>query len=85
MAEWLWVVLGLLVLFTAVGGITGKLLGLLMRVVFRLGIGILLLLVGNYIGGITSFSLPINLASIAIAGILGVPGLLLLVYLCLTF
>ncbi|MEN6327751.1 MAG: pro-sigmaK processing inhibitor BofA family protein [Syntrophomonas sp.] len=41
-------------------------------------IGIILLLLSNYIGAYFAFELPINIITVLIAGFLGIPGIILL-------
>ncbi|MDD2620210.1 MAG: pro-sigmaK processing inhibitor BofA family protein [Syntrophomonadaceae bacterium] len=41
-------------------------------------IGIVLLLLSNYIGAYFAFEIPINIITVLIAGFLGVPGIILL-------
>lgn len=55
---------------------------LLRQIVVRSGLGLLLLLVVNAIGAFLTFNLPINLATVGIAGLLGAPGMALIAYMC---
>ncbi|MDD3268954.1 MAG: pro-sigmaK processing inhibitor BofA family protein [Syntrophomonadaceae bacterium] len=41
-------------------------------------VGVILLLLSNYIGGYFAFVLPINIITVLIAGFLGIPGIILL-------
>lgn len=41
-------------------------------------IGVILLLLSNYIGAYFAFQLPINIITVLIAGFLGIPGIILL-------
>ncbi len=41
-------------------------------------VGIILLLLSNYIGAYFAFALPINIITVLIAGFLGIPGIILL-------
>jgi len=51
---------------------------LLWKLVINSMFGLLLLLLTNFIGSYFAFMLPINLATVLIAGFLGIPGILLL-------
>lgn len=52
---------------------------LLWKLLINSAIGIILLLIVNYIGGYFDFSLPINIITVLVAGFLGIPGILLLI------
>lgn len=41
-------------------------------------IGVILLLLSNYIGSYFAFDIPINIITVLIAGFLGIPGIILL-------
>lgn len=51
---------------------------LLWKLVFNSAIGLVLLIVVNYLGAYVAFSIPINIITVLIAGFLGVPGVVLL-------
>lgn len=51
---------------------------LLWKLIINSLFGVLLLLLTNFIGSYFAFMLPINLATVLIAGFLGIPGILLL-------
>ena len=52
---------------------------LLWKLLINSAIGIILLLIVNYIGVYFDFSLPINIITVLVAGFLGIPGILLLI------
>ncbi|NLB17906.1 MAG: SigmaK-factor processing regulatory BofA [Syntrophomonadaceae bacterium] len=54
---------------------------LIVKLVVKSGIGIALIVIFNFLGGIASLALPFNPATVLIAGFLGIPGLMLLTYL----
>jgi|LSQX01.2.fsa_nt_gb inhibitor of the pro-sigma K processing machinery len=54
---------------------------LIVNLVVKSGIGIALIVIFNFLGGIASLALPFNPATVLIAGFLGIPGLMLLTYL----
>ncbi len=69
----------LLVILYIVAQVFLKPIKLLWKLVFNSAIGLILLLVVNYLGAFLSFKIGINLISVLIAGFLGIPGLLLLI------
>jgi len=73
------VILFLIILF--------KVLAAPIRLIFKLlinaGMGFLMLLVVNIIGGFFDFSLGISLFNAVVAGVLGVPGILFMIILLL--
>ncbi|HOB11844.1 MAG TPA: pro-sigmaK processing inhibitor BofA family protein [Syntrophomonadaceae bacterium] len=69
----------LLVILYLVAQVFMKPIKLLWKLLFNSAVGLILLLVVNYIGGYFHFSLPINIITVLIAGFLGLPGILLLV------
>jgi inhibitor of the pro-sigma K processing machinery len=69
----------LLVILYLVAQVFMKPIKLLWKVVFNSAVGLILLLIVNYIAGYFGFSLPINIITVLIAGFLGLPGILLLV------
>lgn len=52
---------------------------LLWKLVINSAVGLVLLLLANYLGTFFEFSLPVNVVSVLLAGFLGIPGVLLLV------
>ncbi|KUG02553.1 inhibitor of pro-sigmak processing bofa [hydrocarbon metagenome] len=52
---------------------------LLWKLIINSAVGVMLLLIINFIGAYFSFILPVNLITILIAGFLGIPGLMLLI------
>lgn len=52
---------------------------LLWKLLINSVMGLLLLVVVNYIGSFFAFVLPINLITVLISGFLGIPGILMLI------
>lgn len=69
----------LLVILYLVAQVFMKPIKLLWKLLFNSAVGLILLLVVNYIAGYFSFSLPINIITVLIAGFLGLPGIILLI------
>lgn len=69
----------LLVILYLIAQVFMKPIKLLWKLLFNSVVGLILLLLANYIGGYLHFSLPINIITVLIAGFLGLPGILLLV------
>lgn len=69
----------LLVILYLVAQVFMKPIKLLWKLLFNSAVGLVLLLVVNYIAGYFDFSLPINIITVLIAGFLGLPGIFLLV------
>ena len=69
----------LLVILYLVAQVFMKPIKLLWKLLFNSAVGLILLLVVNYIAGYFSFSLPINVITVLIAGFLGLPGIILLI------
>lgn len=69
----------LLVIVLIIAQLIMKPLKLVWKLIINSVIGLVLLMLTNYIGAFFSFSLPLNVLTILIAGFLGVPGILLLV------
>ena len=69
----------LLVILYLVAQVFMKPIQLLWKLLFNSAVGLILLLVVNYIAGYFSFSLPINVITVLIAGFLGLPGIILLI------
>lgn len=69
----------LLVILYIIAQVFMKPVKLVWKLLINSLIGIILLLIANYIGGYFSFDLPINIMTVLIAGFLGIPGIILLV------
>lgn len=69
----------LLVILYIVAQVFLKPLKLLWKLLFNSALGLILLVVVNYLGAFFSFKIGINIITILIAGFLGIPGILLLV------
>lgn len=69
----------LLVILYLVAQVFMKPIKLLWKLLFNSAIGLVLLLIVNYVAGYFDFSLPINIITVLIAGFLGIPGILLLI------
>lgn len=69
----------LLVILYIVAQVFLKPIKLLWKLIFNSAIGLVLLVIVNYVGSFVSFKIAINLITVLIAGFLGVPGILLLV------
>jgi len=69
----------LLIILYMVAQVFLKPVKLLWKLLINSAIGLVLLLLVNYIGAFLEFSLPINIISVLIAGFLGIPGVLLLI------
>lgn len=69
----------LLVILYIVAQVLMKPVKLLWKLILNSGIGIILLLVVNFLGAYFNFTLPINVITVLTAGFLGIPGVLLLV------
>ena len=54
---------------------------ILSKIVYRLIIGVIVLLAINVIGGVFKFNISLNLLSAFVVGYLGIPGIILLVVL----
>jgi inhibitor of the pro-sigma K processing machinery len=72
-------ILFLLVIIFIISQLIMKPLNLVWKLIINSIIGLVLLLLTNYIGAYFSFSLPLNILTVLISGFLGVPGILLLV------
>jgi inhibitor of the pro-sigma K processing machinery len=68
----------LIVLVAVFAQILMKPIKLIWKLLVNSAIGLLLLLVANFIGQYFDLSLPINIVTVLMAGFLGVPGILLL-------
>lgn len=69
----------LLVIIYIIAQIIMKPIKLLWKLIFNSAIGLVLLIVSNYLGAYFDFSIPINIITILIAGFLGLPGIFLLI------
>lgn len=69
----------LLVILYIVAQVFLKPIKLLWKLILNSAIGLVLLLVVNYIGAFFSFKIAINIITVLIAGFLGIPGILLLI------
>jgi len=69
----------LLVILYVIAQIFVKPVKLLWKLVINSIIGLVLLLLVNYLGAFWNFSLPVNIISVLIAGFLGIPGVFLLI------
>ena len=58
-----------------------KPLRLLMRILYNSLIGLVLLLVINFLGSYIGVFIPINIVTVLVAGFLGIPGIILLLIL----
>ncbi|MGI5920307.1 MAG: pro-sigmaK processing inhibitor BofA family protein [Syntrophomonadaceae bacterium] len=52
---------------------------LLWKLVINSAIGLVLLMITNYLGGYFSFNVPVNIITILLAGFLGIPGIILII------
>jgi len=71
----------ILLLILITGSILVRPLRFLMKLVFNSLVGLILLVVFNFIGGFVDFTIPVNLITVLVAGFLGLPGLILLILL----
>ncbi len=69
----------LLVILYIVAQVFLKPIKLLWKLIFNSAVGLILLMVVNYIGALVSFKIAINVITVLIAGFLGIPGILLLI------
>lgn len=69
----------LLVILYIVAQVFIKPVKLLWKLLINSAVGLILLLLVNYVGAFFDFSLPVNVISVLIAGFLGIPGALLLI------
>lgn len=79
--ETVWTILIVLVVLAVLVGVLLRPLRIIKSVMVKSVIGIALLFLFNYVGGLVSFSLPFNAVTVLTAGYLGVPGILFLSYL----
>ncbi|HZK87473.1 MAG TPA: pro-sigmaK processing inhibitor BofA family protein [Syntrophomonas sp.] len=69
----------LLVIIFIIAQIITKPIKLVWKLVINSIIGLVLLMLTNYIGAYFNFSLPLNILTVLISGFLGIPGILLLI------
>lgn len=72
-------VLFLLVILYIVAQVFIKPVKLLWKLLLNSALGLVLLLIVNYLASYFDFSLPVNIISVLIAGFLGIPGVILLI------
>ena len=72
-------ILFLLVIIFFIAKLIMKPIKLVWKLVINSIIGLVLLMLANYIGAYFDFSLPLNVLTVLIAGFLGIPGILLLI------
>ncbi len=72
-------ILFLLVIIFIIAKLIMQPLKLVWKLIINSIIGLVLLMLANYIGAYFDFSLPLNVLTVLIAGFLGVPGILLLI------
>ena len=72
-------ILFLLVIIFIIAKLIMKPIKLVWKLVINSIIGLVLLMLANYIGAYLDFSLPLNVLTVLIAGFLGIPGILLLI------
>ena len=81
MADTVWTILIVLAVLAVLVGVLLRPYRVIKSVAVKSGIGIALLFLFNYVGGLVSFSLPFNVVTVLTAGYLGVHGILFLSYL----
>jgi len=81
MSDELWVIIIVLAVLTLLVGVLIRPFQVIKKLAVKTGVGIALLFLFNYVGGLISFTLPFNLVTVLTAGFLGIPGILLLTYL----
>lgn len=81
MPDVVWVVLIVLAVLGLLVGVLIRPFQVIKKLAVKSGIGIALLFLFNYVGGLISFTLPFNLVTVLTAGFLGIPGIMLLTYL----
>lgn len=80
--EWVNVIMAalfFLVIFYIIVQVLFKPVKLLWKLAINSFIGLVLLLICNYIGAYFQFDLPINIVTVLVAGFLGLPGIILLI------
>jgi len=81
MSDELWVIIIVLAVLALLVGVLIRPFQVIKKLAVKTGVGIALLFLFNYVGGLISFTLPFNLVTVLTAGFLGIPGILLLTYL----
>ena len=69
----------LLVILYIVAQVFIKQVKLLWKLLLNSAVGLVIVLIVNYLASYFDFSLPINIISVLIAGFLGIPGVILLI------
>jgi len=69
----------LVVIIFIIAQLIMKPIKLVWKLVINSIIGLVLLMLTNYIGAYFDFSLPLNIMTVLISGFLGIPGILLLI------
>lgn len=72
-------VLFLLVIVFILAQVIMKPIKILWKVLFNSAVGLVLLILFNYLAAFFTFTLPINVVTVLITGFLGIPGILLLI------
>jgi inhibitor of the pro-sigma K processing machinery len=68
-----------LVILYILAQVVVKPIKLLWKLLLNSAVGIVLLMLTNYVGAYFAFSIPINVITVLITGFLGVPGILLVI------
>ncbi len=69
----------LLVVIYIIAQVAVKPIKLLWKLLLNSAIGLVLLLLTNYLGAFIDINIPINILTVLIAGFLGIPGVVLLI------
>lgn len=69
----------LVVILYIVAQIIVKPIKLLWKLLLNSVVGLLLLIVANYLGAYFAFSIPVNIITVLITGFLGIPGILMII------
>jgi len=81
MTDTIWTILIVLAVLALLVGVLLRPFQIVKSVAVKSVVGIALLFLFAYVGGLVSFSLPFNVVTVLTAGYLGVPGILFLSYL----
>jgi len=81
MTDTIWTILIVLAVLALLVGVLLPAFQIVKSVAVKSVVGIALLFLFDYVGGLVSFSLPFNVVTVLTAGYLGVPGILFLSYL----
>jgi len=81
MTDTIWTILIVLAVLALLVGVLLRPFQIVKSVAVKSVVGIALLFLFDYVGGLVSFSLPFNVVTVLTAGYLGVPGILFLSYL----